>query len=460
MTVTLWLALVLQFASLALLRVFLGKTWLLRPATLLVFASVIYDGVIQVMLTFPSVAQWDSFRDGIAPQYEADAALLLAAGMLAYTAGFLVTGRGGQHSASAADVTFCTRVLDWRLLTLACIPLAVLTYEGRGYNGQAADVAGVPSSPSVAATFFVIAVTLTAVAFLLRHGPRHFAAVLVTQSLVLAAAGERIPVIAAAAALGITCARAGMRPSRRQVMAVAGVTVLVVAVLGVAKAGTGRRVFEQDTGLRARVSALGVSLTSPPLPQPDTPGILGQAGWRLDGTSFTAGILQARALGYPYLDLSAVPESVLEAVPKAVWPTKPEDTNTLDPYQAQITGFGLADMNYLEGVAGTYAGYLAPGWLVALMGLLGMVWGVAERWIFARPTPARLVLLAGSALTALEYEGGLPILLVAMRAAAVIAAAAWLAKFRWSFSLPDWLHMARQPWHHGVTVAETGSPAR
>ena len=41
MSVTLWLALLVQFATVALLRLGLGKTWLRRPATILVLASVI-----------------------------------------------------------------------------------------------------------------------------------------------------------------------------------------------------------------------------------------------------------------------------------------------------------------------------------------------------------------------------------------------------------------------------------
>ena len=304
--------------------------------------------MIQVLLSFPSVAQWDTYRDGIAPGYEADAALLLSAGMLAYAIGFLVTGRGRRQAPSRADVAFCTRVLDWRLLALASVPLAVLAYEGRGYNGYAvlkAPGSAVPSAPPRAGiVFFVIVVTLAAVSFLLRHGPRAMVPVLAVQSLVLAAAGERTPVIAAAAALVICCAAAGMRPSRRQVTVTLVLTVLAVVVLSGAKAAGERMVFEQDTGLAARLSALRGEVTAPP-PVPGTPGIAGQAALRLDGTSFTAAILQARALGDPLLPASAVPESLLTAVPKALWPSKPDAGYALSPYDAEQLDFGLALVN-------------------------------------------------------------------------------------------------------------------
>jgi hypothetical protein len=425
MSVTVWLALVLQFASLALLRMFLGKTWLRRPGTLLVLASVVYDGVTQVLLSFPSVAQWDTFRNGIAPAYEADAALLLSAAMLAYTIGFLVTGRGRLQAPSSADVALCARVLDWRLLAVACAPLAVLTYEGRGYNGYAvAQVPGTLSSPGVASVFFAAAVTLTAVSFLLRNGARWFVPVLAAQSLLLAAAGERIPVLVAALALGVTCARAGHKPSRRQVLTAVAITVLAVAAVTGARAAAGRRVFNQDTGLQARLTALGGTVTG--THSQGGPGLAAQTAVRLDGVSFTAGILQARGTGYPLQGPSAVPDSLLLAVPKALWPSKPDAGNTLDPYQAQIAAFGLAPVNYLPGVPGLYAGYLGTWPLLAVTGLAGAAWGLAERWMLARVTPARLVLLAGSVLTAGSYEGGIPVMLTSLRAAAVIAGLAWL----------------------------------
>lgn len=428
MTVTLLLALAMQFASLVLLRMLLGKNaWLRRPGTLLVMASVVYDGLTQVALAFPSVGQWDSFRQGIAPQYEGEAALLLSAAMLAWSLGFVLTGGGRQPQARVSDVAWCARVLDWRLLAVACVPLAVFTFEGRGYDGIEGRAPGVLASPSIPATFFIITVTLTAAAFLLRHGSRWLVPVLAAQSAVLAAAGERTPVIAAAAALAITCSRAGRQGSHRQAVTILALTVLGVLAITGARAAHTRSLFEQDTGATARITGLAEAMTEPVPPQADTPGLLAQAATRLDGTSFTAGILQARALGYQNLDPVGVPDSALEAVPKALWPSKPETTDALDPYQAEIAGFGLADVNYLAGVPGMYAGYLSPAWLVVFLGFLGAAWGLAERWMLARVTPARLVMLAGSVLAALSYEGGIPTLLVSLRAAAAVAALAWLA---------------------------------
>jgi hypothetical protein len=57
------------------------------------------------------------------------------------------------------------------------------------------------------------------------------------------------------------------------------------------------------------------------------------------------------------------------------------------------------------------------------MTLLGAVSGWAERWLLRECTPGRLVLLAGAVTAALRYEQGLPGMLLALRAALVIAMA-------------------------------------
>jgi hypothetical protein len=131
-SVTLWLPLVLQFCSAALLRLFLGKTWLRRPGTLLVLASVVYDGLSQVLLSFPSIAQWDIYRNGIQPGFIAEADLLMSAAILAFTVAYLMTCGPRREAPPLPGDT--ARMLDWRILALACLPLAVLTYEGRGYS--------------------------------------------------------------------------------------------------------------------------------------------------------------------------------------------------------------------------------------------------------------------------------------------------------------------------------------
>lgn len=422
MSVTLWLALLLQLCSVALLRIFLGKTWLRRPGTLLVLASVVYDGLSQVLLSFPSIGAWDIYRNGIQPGFIAEADLLMSAGMLVFTVAYLVTcGPRREAPAAPEDAALAAKVLDWRILAAACLPLALLTYEGRGYNGTI----GATASPSLASAFFVLAASLASVAFLLRHGMRWFLPVLAVQTALLAAAGERTPVIACAIALAIVPARAGMRPRRAHMTAAVALTVVAVFAIAGVRAEQGRSLFTQNTGLQERLAALGGGVASGS--QAASPGLAGQMASRLDGVSFAAGILQARAMGSPLLAPSAVPESLLLAVPKALWPGKPDQGNALDPYEASLDDFGMQQINFLPTLPGLYAGFLATPWLLAFMALAGAAWGLAERWVLARGSAARIVMLAGAVQAALCYEAGLAAMLTALRSAAVIAAAAWLA---------------------------------
>jgi hypothetical protein len=424
MTVTLALALALQFCSVALLRLFLGKTWLRRPGTLLVLASVVYDGLSQVLLAFPSIAQWDIYRNGIQPGFIAEADLLMSAGMLAFTVAYLLTcGPRREAPAAPVDAALAARVLDWRILALASVPLAAATYAGRGYGGYAGTASGAAPVPGLASTFFVIAVTLATVAFLLGHGTRWLIPALAVQSAVLAAAGERAPVVAGVVAVLLVLARAGMRPSGAQIAATAALAGLaVVAIMG-ARAGDGRTVFQQASGAGTRVAALGAGVAGAQ-EVPGTPGVIASAAARLDGVAFTGAVLQAEASGAPRLPAIGAPQSLLLAVPSAAWPSKLSDA-ALNPGQQELDDFGLQQVNYLPSLPGMYSGFLSPPWLIVFLALAGLAAGLGERWLMRCCTPARLVLLTGAVIAAASYEAALPDMLVALRPAAVLAVAVW-----------------------------------
>jgi hypothetical protein len=425
MRVTLCLALLLQFVSVVLLRVMLGKTWLRRPGTLMVLTSVVYDGVSQVALAFPSVAQWDTFRNGTGQSFTGEATLVLSAAMLAFTAAYALTSRHRAGPASARDAVPAARVADWRLLALACLPLAVLTYEGRGYaNGSLTTGAGAPLGTSIAGQFFTLLIVLAAFAFLMRHGRRWFIGVLAAQSLLLAAAGERSAVIIDAVTLVMLLCLCGQRPRTSHLHAALALTVLAVLAITGVRAQQGRAVFYADSGLGARAEALGGALGGGAAA--GTPGLIAQAAARMDGTAFTAGILQAEHDGQPRLGAGGVAGSLLLAVPTAAWPGKLSSAG-LNPALTQTGDFGLQKVNFLPGVPGLYAGFLSPAWLAVFMAGLGATWGRGERWLLRERAPARLVLLAGASAAAMSFEQGLPGMAVTLRAAAVLAVSTWAA---------------------------------
>jgi hypothetical protein len=418
-SVALLTALLLQAIAIGLLRHRLGRLWLRRPVTLLVLTSVVYQGVAPVLLAFPSVRAWDYFRLGVRQSFADDATLILSAGMLAFTIAYLLT-RPERVSCSAGetDIRVAGKALDWRFLALACAPLAVLTYQGKGLNSTLTIGAGAPLSTSLASTFFAILVVLTAFGFVLSHGPQWFLPVLVAQSLLLAAAGERNPVVVNAITLIVLLCHAGYRPSGRQIKAAAGLTLIAVLALTGARAEKGRSLYNSDTGLSARVTGLASGLTAAG-GSSDGPGLIAQTAVRLDGVDFAGAILQSESFGQPRLSAVYVPESLLLAVPSAIWASKL--VHALSPVQMEIDDFGLKKINFLPGLAGMYSGFLSPPWLILSLAGLGAVCGRAERWLFRRWTPARMVLLAGAVTVAFYYEQGLPGMLIVLRSAVVVA---------------------------------------
>ena len=412
-------ALLLELVSLLLLQHRLGRRWWRRPGSMIVLASVIYNGVSPVLLAFPSIRALDIYRLGIQQSYVNEATLIMAAGMLAFTLGYLATHP--ERTASKADredMRQAMRVLDWRLFVCALVPLAVLTYKGKGYNSAGPSIgAGASLTTSLSATFFVLLVVLTAFSVLLQFGARWFLPVLVAQSLLLAAAGERMPIFVDAVTLLVLMARTGNRPSVNQVrLALAVAVVGMLAITGV-RIEKGRSLYSTDTGLGARVAALGSGITSV-----NGDSLIGEAAVRLDGVDFAGGIVQAHALGDPRLSAWGVPESLLLLVPSVLWPPKIAHRE-LNPGQTELNDFGLQQVNFLGGFAGLYMGFLTPFWLAVFLAVTGWLCGRGERFLYRSRTPARLVLLAGALGCAMEYEGGLPTMLTALRAAVVIALA-------------------------------------
>ena len=137
---------------------------------------------------------------------------------------------------------------------------------------------------------------LTALSFLLKHGTRLFFPVLIIQSLLLAAAGERSPVIMDAITLVLLLAHAGYQLPQRQVRAAAALTLIAVLAITGERVHQGRTLYHEDSGLATRVAVLGSSLTATES-DGSGPGLVPQAAVRLDGIDFAGGILQSLSLG-------------------------------------------------------------------------------------------------------------------------------------------------------------------
>ena len=250
MTVTLLTALLLQVVTIALLRHRLGHYWLRHPATLIVLASAVYQGLSPMLLTFRSIGTWNIYGIGVEQRFTNSATLLISVGMFAFTISYLMTRpERTDVVVGLADIRDVKKALDWKWLTGACIPLAILTYEGRGYN-DAVAIAGSATSvgSDLAQTFFILLVVVAAFSFLLKHGVRWFIPVLIVQSLVLAAAGERIPVITDAITLILMLLLAGSRPSGRQLRGASALTLVAILAITGLRVEQGRSCSTRTAG--------------------------------------------------------------------------------------------------------------------------------------------------------------------------------------------------------------------
>ncbi len=424
MNSTLLTALLLQAAAVTLLRYRLGRTWLRRPITLLILAAVLYQGVSAILLAIPSIRVWDNYLIGIEQQYIDTAALIMSVGLLAVVLAYLATRpERVAPTIHGYDPSVAARALDWRLLALACAPLAVLTYGGHGYNSAVVTGPTTALSTDLASTFLITLVVLTAFGFLARHGMRWFVPVLMAQSILLAAAGERTPIAVDAVVLLSLLSQTGLRPSSRQVQIT--LAMVVLSVLGITgfRAEQGRSLYYSDSGFTARVQAIGrglYTLVNASNANHTSPGLIAQAAVRLDGNSFAGAILQSMRDGHPKLGSGPVGESMLLVAPSALWPSKLSHYSGLNPTLTQIDDFGLQQVNFLPTLPGLYLGFLGPYWVIAFLAGLGVLCGWGERWLFRRLTVVRLVLVAGAMSAALSYEKGLPGMLIALRAAATL----------------------------------------
>ncbi len=450
MSLTLLAALLIQVCAVALLRHRLGARWLRRPVTVLVITGCVYNGVSEVLLAVPSIREWDAYRLGTGQHYIDVATFIISVGLLAFVICYLVTKPGRTAKSVPIDAAAAAaNIVDWRLYALMSLPLAMLTYEGRGYD-TASKQAGITTS--VSSEFLLVLISLAAFGILVRYGIRWFVPIIIAQLTLLAATGERSALLIGVIPTLVLLAYAGLRPSRRQYTIIIGLGIIFILGITGFRAVSGRGIYQQNTSLSARVASLGsglYTLVHASNVNNTSPGLVAQVAVRLDGNSFSGDIMQSLDSGQMTLGAGPVWESPLVVLPSAIWPSKLTHAG-LNPVLLEYNYFGIQPgvgiwNGPLPTFSGLYLGYLGPYGDIVFMALLGFLSGFGEIWVLRKFTAPRIAMLSASIQAALSYEAGLPAMLPALRTGLILALVVWLiGKVRRSgtASVPSRLHLA------------------
>lgn len=429
MTIPLVVALLLMVGSVLLLRRVLGPTWLRRPFVLMILVACVYHGVSELLLMDESIRNDDIYRRFVPAEWAHIGAMVVSIGMFAATVAYLIglKVKGREGGTDLSSLKAAMRPLDWRLLALATIPLAVVTYQGQGYAaGRALDARYDSTLTLLSNQFLVAVVVLTTFSFVTKHGPRWFVPAVAVQCVVLAAAGQRLELVIAAASVWVFLAIFAQVPTRRQMLTVAVIGGLLAASITGVRAAQGRGVFQSNTGITERLTAMVDNVTSAGNRQDSATDPIVQ---RLDSNEWAGGVMRSLESGTPPEGLGAVLDSMLVVVPTALNPDKNNRSEQERSTKAeQIWRFGLAPTDHLPGHFGLWIGLTGPILFPFVMALFGWLFAKVEWWAIRKATTARMVTLVLLLVGALFYERGIPSLLVFLRFAIPLGVLAWFAQ--------------------------------
>lgn len=449
MTATLWLGLLLQVTSVAILFVAFRRSTFRRIGPYFVLSAFVYHGLTEIVQrmsgsmstyrAYTSTAQIDSWT--------------VAAGwaMLAFSAAYitaaLILPRKTPNVQTAADVDRVVSVLDWRILAVLCVPLIAVV----GTNSIDQQSGSSPTPPSalagIAIQFLTFALALATISYVVQHKGRSLLP-LIVQLGVTALIGSRLEVVTAAATTLFGLAILRRSPTWRQLATTAVIISALAVSISASRAHVGRTQFTTAnvTG-RMKLLATGAIDTTegtPALYQ----GEQNPFGERLDGNSFPAAVLAAERAGTPPVHLTTVRNDLLLAVPSFINPAKLStdlESRSEKAYLNDHFGVGI-NRDFLPTQLGTMLGYFGPTGLMFLSAMLGAFVGAAERVFGSRLSPARLVLTLALFVCVIRYESDMGTWLLEFRGALAVVAVVFLAD--WLRHRPD--RRTSQPAHISV----------
>lgn len=418
-------SLVILALSPVIMRVRYGKQWVVRPYGVLVIMAVIYHGISEIIIRWTHAQPLAVYR--VAQTYVDDGMFVAALSLLVMTIGYCVVATPFPVGRTS-DVDGLKRAFDWRIFAVLTVPLFIATVHGKGYaNGIALQGQGV-NQQGLAVQFFVPMIALTTFSFILRH-PRRWIPSIFAQSLIMAAAGQRLEILVAAVTVTALSGRLEIKPSKKQVGAIAAIGLIGLLAISASRADLGRTTFQSNSGFGARVSALLYGLQHPTVQSVHGGSPLAELALRLDSNSYSGGIMKAfQADSRDPLGWEGPQASLVTMLPSFIDPSKVQDLQRLDytPKNQARDQLGVYQVDYLEGAVDTYLGNFGPATNVVFDLFAGLVLGLLDIVVLRRVTTWRLVGYLLVLQSALFFERGIDQYLVTLRAFIVFAAALWL----------------------------------
>lgn len=425
MTTLFLISLLFLAASPAILRTRYGREWFLRPYSIFVIVACVYHGLSEIVIRATGAAQFAAYR--VDQKFIDDGMFVSAIALLAMTIGYVVFCPPRPIDRSI-DLDHLRRAFDWRVFGVLAIPLFISTVHGKGYaNGAILTGQGV-TDQGLAAQFWMPVISLTTFSFLLRH-PKWWVPALVTQSVLMAAAGERLEIVVGAATVLVLAARVGMKPNKKEVATIAVIAILGMLAISASRTDQGRTVFQSNSGFGARWSALIQGIEHPTVQSVHGGNALAEASLRLDSNSWAGGIMKAfegqskEPIGWEGLQVSAI-----AAIPSYLDANKIEQLRALDytPKNQVRHQLNVYNVDYLEGGVSEYLGNLGPLTTVAFDFAVGIVMGLLDGFVLKRSSIWRLIGYLLVVQAALFFERGIDFYLLTLRAFATFVVVAWV----------------------------------
>lgn len=425
MTALFLISLVIIALSPVVMRVRYGKQWMVRPYGTFVIMAVIYHGFSEILIRWTNAAPLAVYR--VAQTYVDNGMFVASLSLLAMTVGYCIVSTPFPI-ARTAEVDDLKRAFDWRIFAVLTAPLFLATVHGKGYASGAALTGQGVNQEGLAIQFFVPMIALTTFSFILRNPKRWIPAIFV-QSVLMAAAGQRLEILVAAITVTALAGRLQMKPSKKQVTVIAAIGLLGLLAISASRAQEGRGVFQTNTGFGARVTALIDGLAHPTVQSVHGGSPLAELGLRLDSNSFSGGIMKAFEVDdHAPLGWEGPKSSVITMLPSFLDPTKVQDLQAIyyTPKNQARVQLGVYAVDYLEGAVDTYLGNFGPALNIAFDLFVGVALGLLDVVVCRRVTTWRLVGYLLVLQSALFFERGIDQYLVTLRAFIVFAAALWL----------------------------------